>query len=224
MAITRDRAPQPKRRDSHTDVLLVGGIVASVLYAATTVLAAMRWESYSNADQTVSELFAVDAPSRSLVVPLLLAYDVLMIGFGIGVVRSAPGKRGLRVAGGLTVVYAAVGLAGPFLPIHLRGTDPTLTDTMHLVLTGVLVLLMVMSIGFGAFAQGSGFRLYSLLTLVTLAVFGALAGMQGPRVDANEPTPWLGVYERINIGVYLVWVAVLAAARLRDRASVFQGK
>ena len=90
---------------------------------------------------------------------------------------------------------------------------------MHVIVTGVLVLLMVTIIGFGAFAQGRSFRLYSFLTLATLAVFGALAGMQGRRLEASEPTPWPGIYERVNIGVYLVWVAVLAAAHLHHRAA-----
>jgi hypothetical protein len=27
---------------------------------------------------------------------------------------------------------------------------------------------------------------------------------------AGEPTPWFGLLERITIGVYLLWVAVLA--------------
>jgi len=36
-----------------------------------------------------------------------------------------------------------------------------------------------------------------------------------PRLAANLPTPWMGVWERINIGVFLLWVSVLAIALLR---------
>src|SRR5687767_885542 len=69
-------------------VLLVCGIPSSLLYVAILVLAPMLWESYSSISQTVSELFAIDAPSRPLVVPLMLTYDVLAIAFGLGVWRS----------------------------------------------------------------------------------------------------------------------------------------
>ena len=42
-------------------------------------------------------------------------------------------------------------------------------------------------------------------------------GVDAPRIAANLPTPWIGVWERINIGVFLLWVVVLAIALLRIR-------
>jgi hypothetical protein len=44
-----------------------------------------------------------------------------------------------------------------------------------------------------------------------------LTGVAGARLAANLPTPWLGVWERINIGAYMVWVVVLAIMLLRVR-------
>ena len=86
---------------------------------------------------------------------------------------------------------------------------------MHATLTFVLVLFILLVIGFGAIAFGKRFRLYSIATMLILLVFGALAGLDVPRVEANLPTPWLGVTERINIFGYLLWVVVLAIALLR---------
>jgi hypothetical protein len=45
---------------------------------------------------------------------------------------------------------------------------------------------------------------------VAVVVFGALTGMQAPRVPAGEPMPWLGLLERLSIGPWLLWLAVLA--------------
>lgn len=39
--------------------------------------------------------------------------------------------------------------------------------------------------------------------------------MQGSDVAANEPTPWVGLYERITIVGYLAWRVVLAMVLLR---------
>jgi hypothetical protein len=39
--------------------------------------------------------------------------------------------------------------------------------------------------------------------------------MDGPRIAANLPTPWVGLWERINIGAFLLWVIVLATMLLR---------
>jgi hypothetical protein len=54
-------------------------------------------------------------------------------------------------------------------------------------------------------------------TLALLVAFGALTGLDGPRIAANLPTPWVGVWERINIGAFLFWVVVLAVALLRAK-------
>jgi hypothetical protein len=63
-------------------------------------------------------------------------------------------------------------------------------------------------------AKGGCSELLLVVTLLTTLVFGAAAGMQGPQIGLNQPTPWHGIYERINIGGYLVWMAVLAVALL----------
>ena len=194
-------------------VLLVCGIVSSPLYVAMNVIGAMQYEGYSSTSQTVSELSAIGAPSRPLWVALAILYTLLVTAFGWGIVVSAGRSRPLRVAGGLLITYGVIGLFWP--PMHPRGTELTLTDTLHIVFSIVTVVLMMLAIGFGAAAFGMRFRLYSIATLVILVVFGALTGMNGPRIAANLPTPWVGVWERINIGVFLLWVVALATALLR---------
>ena len=92
-------------------------------------------------------------------------------------------------------------MAGPFSPIHLREAltagEGTLTDTMHGIITIVLVLFMLLAIGFGAAAFGKWFLLYSIATVLLLAVFGVLTGLDQPQLVADLPTPWMGVWERI---------------------------
>jgi hypothetical protein len=41
-------------------------------------------------------------------------------------------------------------------------------------------------------------------------VFGVLTSLQVGQMAANEPTPWMGIEERINIYATMLWVAVLA--------------
>lgn len=197
--------------------LLVCGILASLLYVGTDILAAMLYEGYNYADQTVSELFAIGSPTRPLVVSLLTLHGVLQIAFGLGVWMSVAGhKRHLRITAGLLVVIGLLfGVVAAFFPMHMRGTELTLTDTMHKVLTVSALLVVLPAIGFGAAALGKRFRLYSIATFVILLVFGALAGLDAPRIDANVPTPWVGVTERISIYGYMLWMAVLAIALLR---------
>jgi len=205
-------------------VWLASGILSSAVYVALNALGAIRWPDYSVLSQTVSELSAIDAPSRSLVVRLGLAYNALLIVFGAGVWRSAAGRRALRVVAVSLAGVAVVGLvASPFAPMHVRGAERTLTDTMHIALTIVTVLFIFLAIGFGATAFGPRFRAYSLATIAVLVVAGTLTALDGPRVAANLPTPWAGLTQRINIGGYLLWVAVLAIVLLRRSAEGERG-
>jgi len=203
--------------------LLVCGILSSLLYVAMTIFVAMQWEAYSSASQTISELSAIGAPTRSLWAVPGAIYTILVTAFGWGVWKSAGRSRALRIAGGLIVAYGSLGVLWPFAPMHLRETlaagGGTLSDTMHLVLASATVLLMLLAIGAAAAAFGIWFRVYSLATLAILAAFGALTFLDAPRLSANLPTPWIGVWERINVGVFLLWVVVLATTLLRGKGA-----
>ena len=126
-------------------LLLCCGILASVLYVSTDILAAMRWEGYSYTAQSVSELRALGAPTRPFLVPVLLVYSLLEIAFGWGVRRSAGPKRALRIAGALLIGLGVVDLVAPFSPMHLRGADFTLTDTMHIAVTSSWAFNLILS-------------------------------------------------------------------------------
>ncbi|HEX8028258.1 MAG TPA: hypothetical protein VF491_07355 [Vicinamibacterales bacterium] len=38
-------------------------------------------------------------------------------------------------------------------------------------------------------------------------------------IERNLPTPWAGVWERVNTNIFIPWIAVLAIALLRVPAS-----
>ena len=201
--------------------LLVCGVLSSLLYVGADLLAAVRYPDYHGfTSQAISELTAVGAPTKGLVEPLFIAYDILIIAFGVGVWASAGRKRALHLVGGLLVGIGAAGLvAMPFTPMNLRGTGNLSTDAPHIAVTGVIVLFILSAIGFGASLVGRRFRLYSYATLATLLIFGAWSGFEAARLAAQQPTPWLGVVERIHVGAYLLWVLVLAVALLRSGAT-----
>jgi hypothetical protein len=199
--------------------LLSCGIASSVLYAAMLILVPMQWDDYSSASQTVSELSAIDAPTRALWVLPGMAYTLLMAIFGFGIQKSANGNRPLKIVGTIIIIYGLIGIFWP--PMHLREVlavnGPTLTDTLHIVWTIATVLLMLLAIGFGSMAFGKWFRVYSIVTILILFSFGILTGIDAPRVQANLPTPMAGIWERINIGVFLLWVSAFSLVLLREK-------
>jgi hypothetical protein len=70
-----------------------------------------------------------------------------------------------------------------------------------------------------SYAKGAKVFLISYVHLQTAII--KLTGMDGPRIAANLPTPWVGVWERICIGVFMLWVVVLAVALLRAQGKCF---
>jgi hypothetical protein len=208
----------PFRATTMRDVWLACGALSSLLYVAMNIVVPTQWPDYHLASQTVSELSAVGAPTRPLWVVLGMLYTVLVTGFGWGVRMAAGGDRRLRIAGILIAVYGALGLVWPFAPMHLRPVlasgGGTASDTLHIALGAATEIIYLLALGFAAAALGSAFRLYSLATFVVLLACGIMAFREAPAVGANRPTPLIGVWERINIGVFLLWVIVLAIALL----------
>ncbi len=211
-----NRHQSEKTRTTLARALLICGILSSLLRVATDILAAMWYPGYSYINQSMSQLAAIGAPTRPFQVALLVVCSALVIAFGIGVWASAGRKRSLRVTGILLVIFGALGLVElPFSQTAMQLSGGLAANTMHLIVTGVNILLIVLFIGFGAAAHGKGFRLYSLATILILLVFGALAGMQIPRADPHFSAPWMGVMERVCYYSYLLWILVFAVVRLR---------
>jgi hypothetical protein len=198
--------------------LLFCGILSSLLYLAMNIVFPLRLEGYNVVDQTVSELSAIGTSTRPLWVLLGAVYSILAVAFGLGVWESAGRNRRLRVVGALLAISAIIGAFWP--PMHQREVlaagEGTLTDILHIVFTAVTVPLVMVAIGFAATAFGKGFRLYSIASIVIMIGFGVLTGLASPDMEANLPTPWMGVWERIGIGAQMLWIAVLAIILLRS--------
>jgi hypothetical protein len=202
-------------------ILLGCGIVSSVLYIAVDILGTLRYEGYSYADQEFSELTAQGSPVRPLMIALnVIPYTLLVVAFAMGVWTSARPKRAGRITGAMLLGYAAFGMAGravfPMKPREaLAAGEGTLRNTMHIPATMVMSLFILLAMGFGATLLGKRFRYYSYATIAILIVFGVLTSLQAGKMVADEPTPWMGLTERINIYATMLWVAVLAIGLLR---------
>jgi hypothetical protein len=200
-------------------ILLACGILSSLLYILTDIISVAIWSDYHYTSQTVSELFAIDAPTKTVVVICFVMYALLIYSFGTGLWLSAHGNRSLKVAAALIVGKEILGLIGTLLfPIHLRGVEGNYSDIMHGIVTAVGVFIfMFPAMIAGALAFKGIFRIYSIVTMVLFIVFGVLAGLMQPQYAANLPTPMMGIYERINIYGYMVWIVILSIMLLRMR-------
>ena len=229
MATRIDRAPKILLTDAKAETtaitsrkaLLACSLLYAVLYPIVNdALAATLYEGYSRIDQAVSELSATDAPTHTFLSAVGPFFSLLLIGFGLGIWRSANGRRSLRVAGALVVAHGAMSFLWMFGPMSQREViaagGATSADTMHLVLSAATGLFVTAYVATTAFAFGRVFRLYSIVTIAAALVFGLLSA-QVDKIEAGDPTPYMGLLERIGIGAWLLWMAVVAVVLLRTR-------
>jgi hypothetical protein len=198
-------------------VLLSCGILSSIWYVAVNIYVPLQYEGYNLSSFTVSELSAIGAPTRILWVLLVVLYPLLFSTFGWGILQTGTGNRPLRIIGALVIAYCIFNLYWP--PMHMRGNGPTLTDTLHIAWAMTTILLMMAMMGFGAAALGKQFRIYTIISIALHVGFGALTSLTAPNIPTNGPTPLIGIWERINIAVFMLWIAVLAVILIRRENS-----
>ncbi len=209
------------RHDTETmrKALLICGILSSLWYVAINIFVPMFYEGYSTVTLTASELSAIGAPTRILWELLVVLYPLLYAAFGWGVLKSAGGSRALRIVGRLIIVYSVLNFYWP--PMHQREVigagRGTLTDTLHIAWAMMALLFMMLLMGFGAAASGKRFRLFTISTFVVFIVFGILIGVESPGIETNLPTPHLGIWERLNIAAFMIWVIVFASVILHKK-------
>jgi len=193
-------------------LLLSCGIMAALLYVAMNVVGLMQDPRQGVMTHTISELSAIGAPSRPTWVVLGTLYNLLMIAFGVGV-WAAGRRRTLRASGALIIIAAVIGFFWP--PMHQRGDEISLTDTLHIVWTGVHNLLTLSAMALAAFALGKRFRWYTLVTIAVMLMCGALTSLQAPNVALDLPTPTIGLWERMILAANLLWLVTFAITLLR---------
>ena len=210
-----------KLRKNLGKVLLICGILTGLVYVVTDILAASLYPGYNFANQAVSELFAIGAPTSSLVIPLFTLSSMLLAVFGFGIwvsstkafVDGGSHNRAMRIMALMAVANAINTLVlWNFFPMHMRGAQATFTDTMHYILAINPFVLLTVVLAVVAFRNW--FRFYSIAAILMQLVPAILAFSNAPLLFAHQPTPWLGIEERFSQYANQVWLGVLAIVLL----------
>jgi len=197
--------------------LLLCGVLAPLVYVGAAILGGLLRPGYSHISHAISELIAAGAPNTTLLIPLFTLYDILLAGFGAGLllaVMARPEQNGRRSGtwGALTLVVA--GLLGVvlnlFFPQDPGGPPVTFAGTVHVALAGVLSLgTMLAMLCTGLWLRHlpdlHAYWRYSLLSLLLVFISGGL----GAAAIATR-SPYLGLVERVTIGACIQWVFVIA--------------
>ena len=203
---------QPKRDDAHLRLqraLMACGVFASFLYPITDIIAGNLYPGYSFRGQAVSELFAIGAPTAHLVVILFSICSLFLLAFALGVWILSKGNRTLNALSIMIFGNAIDSLIlWNFFPMHMRGDKPGFTDMMHSLLA--INPFVLVSIILGAVYFKNWFRAYSIVTITLMVVCAIKSFSYIPLLMQNQPTPWMGLTERISQYAHQLWHAVLA--------------
>ena len=189
------------------------GVIAPVLFVAMTILGGAIRPGYSHISDTVSELFSPGSPNKALLDPLFTLYALLLVLFGIGILQYVQGFEQSRRMGIIGAsIFIAMGLlsvtTATIFPQDAWGSLPTFPGEMHIILSGVIGLLSILSmmligIWFNRAEIFPGFRTYSFITV-------AVAVLSAGLFVANAGSPITGLTERVAILIGFQWIFVLA--------------
>jgi len=193
--------------------LSYAGFAAPLVYIATVAAGGWATEGYSQLSQPVSALFEAGAPHALPISLGFVTYNVLLVAFGVGLMTNAR-QSPSRLAAMAILINGAIGLAIELAPMDPIGASATLAGTIHLLLAGLLVLTCMIAMGLMAIAwwQEDRLRLVAVTVglLVVMLATGPVAAMA-----AAQSWPLLGLYQRLAIGSYLVWLPMVAIVELR---------
>lgn len=197
--------------------LLACGLVAPLIYFSADLASSLSYDGYQWADQAVSELFAVEAPTRNFVVVMFTVYNALLFAFALGILRVSDQRRALRIIAFLLAASAVLGLITDlFAPMHARGFQQGSTGQWHIILTGVQTLFIFAMLAAGTRVLERWFRVASWVVIAILLVAGPVTALLTGDMEVSEPSPWMGVAERVLIYTYLLWTGALAVSLLRE--------
>ncbi len=207
--------------------LSILGIIAPIAYVTFVIIGGAITPGYSHTSQAISELTATGSPHKLLLDFLFSAYNLMLMGFGIGFLQYVNNKQPARLSGKAgswcIIVIGAMGLlTNLFFPMDPRGASATFLGTAHLILAGLLSLgtiLATLLVGIWFRKQPGNKRLgtFSLTACAIIVLTGGLAA-----AAAATRSPMMGLIQRITIGTFILWVLFfgikMTSFSLNDRA------
>lgn len=198
--------------------LLALGLVIPLWLLLGVTLTALAYPGYSHLDQAMSQLGAQDAPTQAFS-PWVnnLPLGVFFVLFAIGVGRRFCASRLALLSAGLIGVHGLASFATGYFACDqgCAPVTPSFSQQMH-NLAGLLMFLSLTLAGAlwiwlgKRLLASSRFALFSALCTLLALVSVVLMG------KAFEDGAFFGLYQRINYGVSVLWIAGLALVALRS--------
>jgi len=175
------------------------GVVSFLSYTAAVVFSPLAYPGYDWLSQAVSDLSAANAPSLGLWNQLSSLYNVCEVLCAVIVCVGIQNNKSklLRVGVYLFAIMEFISAVGyRMFPLSTSGYAGSFQDVMHMIVTGVVVLLSIVSLTIIIIA---GFKnkddlSYAFCALIALCMM--LVGALGMKI---VPAEYFGIVERFSV-------------------------
>lgn len=175
------------------------GIVSFLSYLAAVIFSPLAYPGYNWMAQAVSDLSAANAPSLKLWNQLSSLYNVCEVLCATIVCVGIQGKKTKLLRIGIYIFasmewISAVGYR--MFPLSESGYAGSFQDVMHMVITGLVVLLSIVSLVIIIIAGAKNKSCLSYCICAAVALGMMLVGAVGMKL---VPAEYFGIVERFSV-------------------------
>lgn len=200
-------------------LLYYGGLFGSIIFLLNDIIGSIITPGFNPIVNAVSELTQAGSENAVLLSSLFLIAAIMLMVFGIGLFAHYKfGQTKLIFFGGIFIILLGLfsALSGTIFPMDPFDGEATFAGNMHIILTGLNIILIVLAIpmigiGLNKINQWKSFRLYSIVTVLIMVIFGASTSF----LIMND-IEMLGLFERITIFAYQLWIFILAFMLIKN--------
>ena len=200
-----------------TNISYYFGILIPFWLAIGVAVAGALYPGYSQVNQAMSELGAMGAPTH-IISPLINNYPLglLFIFFGLAVFSSFPESRLSKLSGALIAIHGVGSISAGYFSCDFgcKPVDPSPTQLLHFASGMVMSLSLMISVIIWAYLANR-LLLAKKFSAFSLACFLVAALALPAMAQAMKSGVGIGLYQRINYGACVIWVAGLAFVLLR---------
>lgn len=202
----------PSDVSSSNSILFVVGVVGPLWYILLLTILGSMWDGYDPVLQSMSEIGSVTSPYKDIMNYAGFSWlGTSMLLFGAGLWRTL-GRGGLQYITCLLVWIAGIFmLAVGFFPCDAGCVDVTRTGTIHSITSTVpsialpLAAMMMATIVTKMWGVKWGYISFWL---------GVLSMVSGPVMFVPQSAPYLGMIQRVGIGLSLLWMVLISMKSL----------
>lgn len=193
-------------------LFLASGAASALVYLFAVVLGGLLRRDYSHVSHAISELTGSGAPNRELLNVLFNIYGLLSIVFAIAALNhvKAYASRAADASMILFLVISVFTFLWVFFPMDERGAEATFKGAVHIAIAAVvspstIICMLLAGLGFKRRKDMKGYAVYSLISSALVLVSGMMAAISPGNTLL---LPYMGLFERVTIGLYLLWMLV----------------